>query len=284
MPDNKKACSDSGCSKECCDGCEKNPESFLEKTHEFNSIKKVIGVVSGKGGVGKSLVTAMFSILMNRKGYHVGILDADITGPSIPKMFGISRQAKTSEMGIFPENTKNGIRIMSINLLLENAEEPVIWRGPLLAGVVKQFWTDVLWGDLDFLFIDMPPGTGDVPLTVFQSIPLDGIVIVTSPQELVSMIVKKAYNMATQMNIPVLGIVENMSYVKCPDCGKEIKIFGESKLTETAQNLGLDVLGRVPIDPVMAQLVDKGEFERFSNDYLADAVQKFETMCVKAEK
>jgi len=284
MPDNKKACSDSGCSKECCDGCEKNPDSFLEKTHEFNSIKKVIGVVSGKGGVGKSLVTAMLSILMNRKGHHVGILDADITGPSIPKMFGISRQAKTSEMGIFPENTKNGIRVMSINLLLENAEEPVIWRGPLLAGVVKQFWTDVLWGDLDFLFIDLPPGTGDVPLTVFQSIPLDEIVIVTSPQELVSMIVKKAYNMATQMNIPVLGIVENMSYVKCPDCGKEIKIFGESKLTETAQNLGLDVLGRVPIDPVMAQLVDKGEFERFSNDYLADAVQKFETMCVKAEK
>ena len=283
MPDNKKACSDSGCSKECCDGCEKNPDSFLEKTHEFNSIKKVIGVVSGKGGVGKSLVTAMLSILMNRKGYHVGILDADITGPSIPKMFGISRQAKTSEMGIFPENTKNGIRVMSINLLLENAEEPVIWRGPLLAGVVKQFWTDVLWGDLDFLFIDLPPGTGDVPLTVFQSIPLDGIVIVTSPQELVSMIVKKAYNMATQMNIPVLGIVENMSYVKCPDCGKEIKIFGESKLTETAQNLSLEVLGRLPIDPVMAQLVDKGEFERFSNDYLADAVQKFETMCAKTE-
>jgi len=283
MPDNKKACSDSGCSKECCDGCEKNPDSFLEKTHEFNSIKKVIGVVSGKGGVGKSLVTAMLSILMNRKGHHVGILDADITGPSIPKMFGISRQAKTSEMGIFPENTKNGIRVMSINLLLENAEEPVIWRGPLLAGVVKQFWTDVLWGDLDFLFIDLPPGTGDVPLTVFQSIPLDEIVIVTSPQELVSMIVKKAYNMATQMNIPVLGIVENMSYVKCPDCGKEIKIFGESKLMETAQNLGLDVLGRLPIDPVMAQLVDKGEFERFSNDYLTDAVQKLETMCAKTE-
>ena len=172
---------------------------------------------------------------------------------------------------------------MSINLLLDNAEEPVIWRGPLLAGVVKQFWTDVLWGDLDFLFVDMPPGTGDVPLTVFQSIPLDGIVIVTSPQELVSMIVKKAYNMAKQMNIPVLGIVENMSYVKCPDCGKEIKIFGESKLTETARNLDLDVLGRLPIDPVMAQLVDKGEFERFSNDYLADAAQKLETMCAKSE-
>nr|WP_319487912.1 Mrp/NBP35 family ATP-binding protein [uncultured Caproiciproducens sp.] len=243
----------------------------------------MIGVVSGKGGVGKSLVTAMLSILMNRKGYNVGILDADITGPSIPKMFGITRKAQSNEMGIFPERTHNDIRVMSINLLLENAEEPVIWRGPLLAGVVKQFWTDVLWGDLDFMFIDMPPGTGDVPLTVFQSIPLDGIVIVTSPQELVSMIVKKAYNMAKQMNIPVLGIVENMSYVKCPDCGKEIKIFGESKLSETAQNLGLDVLGRLPIDPVMAQLVDKGEFERFSNDYLVDAAQKLETMCAKTE-
>lgn len=283
MSDNSKACSDSECSKESCKGCEKNPESFLEKTHEFNSIKKVIGVVSGKGGVGKSLVTAMLAILMNRKGYNVGILDADITGPSIPKMFGITRKAQSNELGIFPEHTHNDIRVMSINLLLEQEDVPVIWRGPLLAGTVKQFWTDVLWGDLDFMFIDMPPGTGDVPLTVFQSIPLDGIVIVTSPQELVSMIVKKAYNMAKQMNIPVLGIVENMSYVKCPDCGKEIKIFGESRLSETAKELGIDVLGRMPIDPIMAQLVDKGEFERFSNDYLAGAADNIEKMFVKME-
>ncbi|MBZ4666605.1 Mrp/NBP35 family ATP-binding protein [Mahella sp.] len=260
---------------------EKNSKSFLEKTNELNSIKKVIGVVSGKGGVGKSLVTAMLSILMSRKGYSTGILDADITGPSIPKMFGIARKAQASEMGIFPEKTRNDIRIMSINLLLEQADAPVIWRGPLLASAVKQFWTDVIWGDLDFLFIDMPPGTGDIPLTIFQSIPLNGVVIVTSPQELVSMIVKKAYNMAKQMNIPVLGVVENMSYVKCPDCGKEIKLFGESNLTETAKELGIDVLGRVPIDPIMAQLADKGEFERFNNDYLKDAADKIETMFFK---
>ena len=278
VSEKKKACSDSGCSKESCEGCEQNPKSLLEKTNELSSIKKVIGVVSGKGGVGKSLVTAMLSVLMNRKGYRTGILDADITGPSIPKMFGISQMAEGSEMGIFPGKTHNDIRIMSMNLLLGQADTPVIWRGPLLAVAVKQFWTDVLWGDLDFLFIDMPPGTGDVPLTVFQSIPLDGIVIVTSPQELVSMIVKKAYNMARQMNIPVLGVVENMSYVKCPDCGKEIKLFGESNLTQTAKDLGIDILGRVPVDPAMAQLADKGEFERFRNDYLTDAAGKIEIL------
>ncbi len=283
MSEKKKACSDSACSEESCKGCEQNPKSFLEETNELNSIKKVIGVVSGKGGVGKSLVTAMLSVLLNRKGYRTGILDADITGPSIPKMFGITRKAQTSELGIFPEKTHNDIRIMSINLLLEQADSPVIWRGPLLAGAVKQFWTDVIWGELDFMFIDMPPGTGDVPLTVFQSIPLDGIVVVTSPQELVSMIVKKAYNMAKQMNIPILGVVENMSYVKCQDCGKEIKLFGESNLTETAKDLGIDILGRVPIDPVMAQLADKGEFERFSNDYLINAAEKVETLLLEAE-
>ena len=282
MPEKNKACSDSECSSESCEGCEKNPKSFLEKTNELNSIKKVIGVVSGKGGVGKSLVTAMLSILINRRGYNTGILDADITGPSIPKMFGINRKAESNELGIFPEKTHNDIRVMSINLLLEQADAPVIWRGPLLAGAVKQFWTDVIWGELDFMFIDMPPGTGDVPLTIFQSIPLDGIVIVTSPQELVSMIVKKAYNMAKQMNIPVLGVVENMSYVKCPDCGKEIKLFGESNLTKTSKDLGLDILGRVPVDPTMAQLADKGEFERFSNDYLTDAAEKIETLFVKS--
>lgn len=282
MPEKTTACSDSTCSKESCEGCEKNPKSFLETTNELNTIKRVIGVVSGKGGVGKSFVTAMLSILINRKGYNTGILDADITGPSIPKMFGLTRKAQGSELGLFPEKTHNDIRIMSINLLLPQDDAPVIWRGPLLANTVKQFWKDVIWGDLDFLFIDMPPGTGDVPLTVFQSIPLDGIVIVTSPQELVSMIVKKAYNMAHQMNIPVLGIVENMSYVKCPDCGKEIKIFGESNLQETAKELGLNILGRMPIDPVMASLSDKGEFERFSNDYLAEAAQEIERQFVKA--
>ena len=240
-------------------------------------------LVSGKGGVGKSLVTAMLSVLINRKGYNTGILDADITGPSIPKMFGLTQKAQGNELGIFPEKTHNDIRIMSINLLLPQDDAPVIWRGPMLANAVKQFWKDVIWGDLDFLFIDLPPGTGDVPLTVFQSIPLDGIVIVTSPQELVSMIVKKAYNMAHQMNIPVLGVVENMSYVKCPDCGKEIKIFGESNLQETAKELGLNILGRIPIDPAMASLADKGEFERFSNDYLAEAAREIERRFVKAE-
>lgn len=281
MSEKKKACSDTECSKESCEGCEKNPKSFFETTNELNTIKRVIGVVSGKGGVGKSFVTAMLSILINRKGYNTGILDADITGPSIPKMFGLNRKAQGNELGLFPEKTHNDIRIMSINLLLPQDDAPVIWRGPLLANTVKQFWKDVIWGDLDFLFIDMPPGTGDVPLTVFQSIPLDGIVIVTSPQELVSMIVKKAYNMANQMNIPVLGIVENMSYVKCPDCGKEIKIFGESNLQETAKELGLNILGRIPIDPIMAGLSDKGQFERFSNDYLAEAAKEIESKFAK---
>jgi Mrp family chromosome partitioning ATPase len=281
MAKKSKACSEDECSKESCEGCEKNPQSLLESTNELNSIKKVIGVVSGKGGVGKSLVASMLSILMNRKGYCTGILDADITGPSIPKMFGLTKRAQPDELAIFPGKTKNGIRIMSINLLLEQDDAPVIWRGPLLAGAVKQFWKDVVWGDLDYLFIDMPPGTGDVPLTVFQSIPLDGIVIVTSPQELVSMIVKKAYNMARQMNIPVLGVVENMSYLKCPDCGKEIPLFGESNLSETARHLGLDILGKVPVDPTMAQLADRGEFEKFNNDYLTAAALKIEALLRK---
>lgn len=281
MAEKSKTCSENDCSKESCEGCEKTPQGLLENTNELNSIKKVIGVVSGKGGVGKSLVASMLSVLINRRGYSTGILDADITGPSIPKMFGLTKKAQPNELGILPEKTKNGIRIMSINLLLEQDDAPVIWRGPLLAGVVKQFWKDVLWGDLDCLFIDMPPGTGDVPLTVFQSIPLDGIVIVTSPQELVSMIVKKAYNMARQMNIPVLGIVENMSYLKCPDCGKEIKLFGESNLSETARRLGLDILGRVPVDSAMARLADRGEFEKFNNDYLSAAASKMEALLKK---
>jgi Mrp family chromosome partitioning ATPase len=226
----------------------------------------------------------MLAVLMNRKGYRTGILDADITGPSIPKMFGISQKAQTNELGIFPERTRDGIRIMSINLLLPREDAPVIWRGPLLAGAVKQFWTDVIWKDLDFLFIDMPPGTGDVPLTVFQSIPLDGVVIVTSPQELVSMIVKKAYNMARQMDIPVLGVVENMSYVKCPDCGRTIRLFGESALPQTAQALGIDTLGRVPVDPAMASLADQGQFEAFDSDALARGAEKIERMLKKEQK
>jgi Mrp family chromosome partitioning ATPase len=276
MTEKAKSCSDAGCTKESCEGCEKNPQSLIENLNEYSSIKKVIGVVSGKGGVGKSFVTAMLAVLMNRKGYQVGILDADITGPSIPKMFGITKKADANDLGLLPQSTHNNIEIMSINLLLEQDDTPVIWRGPILAGVVKQFWSEVVWGELDYLFIDMPPGTGDVPLTIYQSIPLDGIVIVTSPQDLVSMIVKKAYNMAKQMNIPVLGLVENMSYVKCPDCGKEIHIFGQSKLDDIASKLDLDILGRVPIDPVIAQLADEGSFERYSGDYLQEAAEKID--------
>lgn len=274
MKENMRNCSDNSCTKESCEGCEHSKQNLLENLNQYSSIKHVIGVVSGKGGVGKSFVTAMLAVLLNRKGHEVGILDADITGPSIPKMFGITRKAQGNEMGILPESTHNNIKIMSVNLLLEEEDTPVIWRGPILAGTVKQFWTEVVWGDLDYLLIDMPPGTGDVPLTVFQSIPLDGIVIVSSPQDLVSMIVKKAYNMAKMMNIPILGLVENMSYVKCPDCGKAINIFGESKLSEVSKEIGVDILGRMPIDPAIAELVDEGKFERFSCDYLVDAMEK----------
>ncbi len=278
MSENARGCSDGSCTRESCAGCEHSKESMLEQLNQYSSIKNVIGIVSGKGGVGKSFVTAMLAVLLNRKGYRVGILDADITGPSIPRMFGITGKASANEFGLLPELTVNNIKIMSVNLLLDKEDSPVVWRGPILAGTVKQFWTDVVWEELDYLFIDMPPGTGDVPLTVFQSIPLDGIVIVSSPQDLVSMIVKKAYNMAKVMNIPILGYVENMSYVKCPDCGKEIPIFGESKLGEIASETGVDILGRIPIDPVLASLVDKGEFERFSCDYLNGAAEHIEKM------
>lgn len=275
-------CGEQGCGgQECGGSCSSEhsavkPQDFIEKTHELNSIKRVIGIVSGKGGVGKSLVTSMLSVLMSRKGYRVGILDADITGPSIPKVFGINNKAEAGELGIYPQKSHNNIKVMSVNLLLDQTDAPVIWRGPILAGVAKQFWTDVIWGDVDYLFLDMPPGTGDVPLTVFQSIPLDGIIIVTSPQDLVSMIVKKAYNMAREMNIPILGIVENMSYLKCPDCGKEIKLFGESKIDSIVKSLGLQVLGKMPIDPVLAELCDKGEIEKTSSHYLAGAVSYIE--------
>ncbi|HIZ07274.1 MAG TPA: Mrp/NBP35 family ATP-binding protein [Candidatus Eubacterium avistercoris] len=268
----------SGCTSESCEGCSGQPESFLEQLNQYSSIKKVIGVVSGKGGVGKSFVTASLASLMRKKGYKVGIMDADITGPSIPKMYGVHGPAQGSEEGILPIEAADGTKIMSINLLMEDEEAPVIWRGPVLAGVVKQFWSDVCWGDLDYLFVDMPPGTGDVPLTVFQSLPVDGIVIVTSPQELVHMIVKKAYNMAQMMHIPVLGVVENYSYLKCPDCGKEIKLFGESHIDEAASELAMQVLGKMPLDPAFAQLADQGIFYKADNIYLDDAVKKIEAM------
>lgn len=280
MNDNGKSCSSSDCSSCSVEGCT-SKKSFIEKTNELNSIKRVIGVVSGKGGVGKSLVTSTLAVMMRRKGYNVGILDADITGPSIPKMFGITKKALGNKYGLYPQKTHNDIGIMSINLLLDEEDTPVIWRGPVIAGTVKQFWTDVVWGEVDYLFLDMPPGTGDVPLTVFQSIPLDGIVIVSTPQDLVSLIVKKAYNMAKQMNIPILGLVENMSYVKCPDCGKEIHIFGKGKTEETAKELGIPLLGRMPFDPEIAALCDNGDIEKLRSLYLADAVDQIEKSFIK---
>ena len=278
MQEKSKGCQDTGCTKESCSGCEKSNQHPFEPLNGNSTVKKVIGVVSGKGGVGKSFVTAMMSVLMQRKGYQVGILDADITGPSIPKMFGVTEKAMGSQQGILPQLTKRKMKLMSVNLILDKEDTPVIWRGPILASTVKQFWTDVLWGDLDYLFIDMPPGTGDVPLTVFQSIPLDGIIIVTSPQDLVSMIVKKALHMAQMMNIPVLGFVENMSYVKCPDCGKEIHIFGKSKLDEVSTATGVPILGRIPIDMNITELVNEGRFEEFVADYLCDAAKVVENI------
>ena len=271
-----KECNSTTCNKSSCEGCEKknNPQSMQEAMNAFSNVKHVIGVVSGKGGVGKSFVTASLANRMAAKGYKVGILDADITGPSIPKMYGLKGAANANDDGIIPMETRNGIKVMSINLLLPTEETPVIWRGPILANMVKQFWTDVIWGDIDYLFVDMPPGTGDVPLTAFQSLPLNGIVIVSSPQDLVRMIVRKAYNMAEMMKTPVLGIVENYSYVKCPDCGKEIKVFGESHIDEIAAELKVPVLGKMPIDVSYAQKADAGEFDEILNAYIeaADAV------------
>ena len=266
-----------------CESCGENcaerqmkPEDFLEKPHELSSVRKVVGVVSGKGGVGKSLVTSMLAVLLNRRGHHTGIMDADVTGPSIPKAFGLHEKASGMGEAILPVRTKTGVDVISINLLLENESDPVVWRGPVIAGVIKQFWTDVIWNDVDFLFVDMPPGTGDVPLTVFQSIPLDGIVVVASPQELVEMVVEKAVKMARLMNIPILGIVENMSYVECPDCGRRINIFGESHVDEIAARYGLPVLAKLPLDPALASVCDKGVVELFEGDWMdsaADAVE-----------
>lgn len=264
-----------------CSSCGENcseRKSLLEKPHELSRIKKVIGVVSGKGGVGKSLVTALSAVTAQRNGYKTAILDADITGPSVPKMFGLNEKAKGSDLGLMPVETKTGISVMSLNLLTENETDPVVWRGPVIAGAVKQFWTDVIWGDVDFMFIDMPPGTGDVPLTVFQSIPVDGIIIVTSPQELVSMIVEKAVNMAKLMNIPVLGIVENMSYALCPDCGKKIELFGKSRVNEVAAKHGFDVIARIPFDTKLANGCDAGLIELFVGDYLNPLVPVLDKM------
>ena len=264
-----------------CETCGENcasrkttPADFREPPHALSSIKKVIGVVSGKGGVGKSMTSAM---LLNRRGYKTGVLDADITGPSIPKLFGIHGRAHADEVGCYPVQSRTGIDVMSVNLLLEHESDPVVWRGPIIAGTVKQFWQEVIWKDVDFLFVDMPPGTGDVPLTVFQTLPVDGIVVVASPQELVSLIVAKAVNMANMMNIPVLGLVENMSYVLCPDCGKKIDVFGESHVAETAAEFGVPVLARIPIDPQLARQADLGVIESFEGDMLdgaADAIEK----------
>jgi Mrp family chromosome partitioning ATPase len=270
----EKGCSNTSCTKESCEGCpSKNKPNFQVDANIYSEIRHVIGVVSGKGGVGKSMVTATLANAMAKKGYRVGILDADITGPSIPKMYGIHGPAQADEEGILPVLTKNDIKVMSINLLMPNEEDPVIWRGPVIANMVKQFWSDVIWGELDYLFVDMPPGTGDVPLTVFQSLPVDGVVIVSSPQDLVRMIVTKAYNMAETMKIPVLGIVENYSYLKCPDCGKEISVFGKSHIEEIARGLSTKVLGKMPIDPELAGLADEGIFEMQKDHYLDDAVE-----------
>ena len=270
------------CSSESCSGCAHADSCASTKVdmtvpaNEYTHVKKVIGVISGKGGVGKSMVTASLARLMREQGYSVGILDADITGPSIPKMYGIHEHAMGTEVGMFPCIAKDETRIMSVNLLLDSEDTPVIWRGPVIAGVVKQFWNEVLWGDLDYLFVDMPPGTGDVPLTVFQSLPVDGVVIVTSPQDLVQMIVKKTYYMAKQMNIPIIGVVENYSYLECPDCGKKISVFGESHIDEIAKELGMSVLGKMPIDPKLAEMVEAEKFYEVKNEYLKDAVERLQ--------
>ncbi len=280
----EKSCSNSGCSKESCEGCPgaDKPQSFLEELNVYSEIRHVIGVVSGKGGVGKSMATASLANLLASRGYRVGIMDADITGPSIPRMYGLTGPAVADDEGIYPVLTDNDIKVMSINLLMPDPETPVIWRGPVLANMVKQFWKDVIWGELDYLLVDMPPGTGDVPLTVFQSLPVDGIIIVTSPQDLVKMIVKKAYNMAAAMKIPVLGMIENYSYLKCPDCGKEIAVFGKSKVDEVSKEMGVPVLGKMPVDPALTELSDEGRFSQAENPYLEAAFAALQVVSVKA--
>lgn len=271
-----------GCTHDCdtcgadCHGTKR--EEMFEKLRPGSSVKKVIGVVSGKGGVGKSLVTSLLAVSLSRKGLKTAVMDADMTGPSIPRIFGVTQKIRNSELGLLPSKSKNGVEIMSINLLLEEETDPVIWRGPVVAETLKQFWTEVRWEDIDVMLIDMPPGTGDVPLTVFQSFPLDGIVIVASPQDLVSMIVAKAVNMAELMGIPIVGIVENMSYLECPDCGKKIKIFGESKVEETAKHYGIQVIDSLPINPKFAELCDNGAIEDVEGNPLEKAAATVYTL------
>ena len=257
----------------CSENCSDRKESLLAEPNKNSNVKKVVAVMSGKGGVGKSTVTSLLAVAMNKAGYHTAILDADITGPSIPKAFGLYGEILGDEDGLWPAETPAGIKAMSVNLLLPDKESPVVWRGPIIGGTVKQFWTDVCWGDVDYMFVDMPPGTGDVPLTVFQSLPVDGVIVVTSPQDLVSLIVKKAVNMADMMNIPMLGFVENYSYFKCPDCGKCHSVFGESKIDELAELEGLPVLAKLPIDPALAALCDSGKMEQADTEPLQKAVE-----------
>lgn len=264
----------SECTHDCstcgADCASRDKKSLLEPVNKFSNVGKVYAVVSGKGGVGKSLVTGLLAVLSQRSAHKTAILDADITGPSIPNMFGLKGEAFANDAGIIPSVTKTGIEVMSINLLLPETTEPVVWRGPVIAGAVKQFWTDVVWNQVDYMFVDMPPGTGDVPLTVFQSLPVDGIIVVTTPQELVGMVVEKAVKMARLMNIPVLGLVENMSYIQCPDCGKKLFPFGESRLEETAQRLGIPQVARIPINVKLSAASDKGMIELFEGDWLDD--------------
>lgn len=271
----------SGCSHDCahCSAdCSSRKEIQKDAPNPSSRIKKVIGIVSGKGGVGKSTVTSSLAVAMNRRHHSVAIMDADITGPSIPKAFGIKGQLFGTPAGIMPAETPTGIKLISLNLMLEDESSPVLWRGPVIAGTVRQFWTQVCWQDVDFMFIDMPPGTGDVPLTVFQSLPIDGVVVVTSPQELVAMIVEKAVKMADMMNVPVLGLVENMSYLKCPDCGREIEVFGKSRLKETAEKFGIPLTVRLPLDPETAALCDTGSIEKAQVDAFDELAQRLEQL------
>ncbi len=273
------------CGESCADREQEKPD-FSEKLHEMSDVKKVIGIVSGKGGVGKSLVTSLLAVTMARRGNHVAILDADITGPSIPKVFGLTEKAQGTNDAIFPVKSKTGIDVMSINMLLPDDTDPVVFRGPVIAGTVKKFWSNVIWSGVDYMFVDMPPGTGDVPLTVFQAMAVDGIIVVASPQELVSMIVTKAVKMANMMNIPIIGLVENMSYFTCPDNGKDYKIFGDSHIDEIAKEYDLEVLARLPIDPRFSAMCDRGMIELFEGDWLehaADVIEK-ETAEFKSEK
>lgn len=280
MSEQEKQCSNTSCGRSSCEGCEHAGEhhaDFSSALNPMSSVKKVIGIVSGKGGVGKSLVTSLLAAAMRKRGHRTAVLDADITGPSIPKAFGLSGRASGSEIGLMPLTTASGIEVISANMFLQDESDPVIWRGPMIANMVKQFWTDVVWTDIDFMFVDMPPGTGDVPLTVFQSLPVDGIIVVTSPQELVSMIVAKAVKMAKMMNIPILGLVENYSYFHCPDNGKDYKIFGESHLEQTAAAYGLKVLANLPIDPVIAAACDAGKAEELELAAINDCCSYLET-------